>query len=78
MWAEEDRDRHHEGVLDRVLAQVAERAEDIDIERAEAAKRRAEERLAQPMPATDFDRARAAMMKSLIRLQVATRRRSRG
>ena len=61
-----------------VLAQVAERAEDIDIERAEAAKRRAEERLAQPMPATDFDRARAAMMKSLIRLQVATRRRSRG
>jgi len=61
-----------------VLAQVAERAEDIDIERAEAAKRRAEERLAQPMHATDFDRARAAMMKSLIRLQVATRRRSRG
>jgi F-type H+-transporting ATPase subunit epsilon len=53
-----------------VLAQVAERAEDIDIARAEAAKRRAEERL-------DFERARVAMMKSLIRLQVASRLKSR-
>jgi F-type H+-transporting ATPase subunit epsilon len=63
-----------------VLAQVAERAQDIDIARAEAAKKRAEERLAQPMSAQqemDFERARIALMKSLIRLQVASRARTR-
>ena len=60
-----------------VLAQVAERAEDIDISRAEAAKRRAEERLAQPVPDIDFERARIAMMRSLVRLQVASRARTR-
>ena len=62
-----------------VLAQVGERAQDIDVERAERAKRRAEERLAQPTVAADldFERARIAMMKSLIRLQVASRARTR-
>src|SRR5436190_9466009 len=45
-----------------VLAQIAERAQDIDIERAEAAKRRAEERLATSVPDIDFERARVAMM----------------
>ena len=61
-----------------ILAQVAERAEDIDIARAEAAKKRAESRLAQPpTPDMDFERARIAMMKSLIRLQVASRARTR-
>ncbi len=62
-----------------VLAQIAERAEDIDIERAESAKRRAEERLAQASQGQgiDFERARVAMMKSLIRLQVASRLKSR-
>jgi F-type H+-transporting ATPase subunit epsilon len=62
-----------------VLAQIAERAEDIDVARAEAAKRRAEERVAAPSATTnmDFERARIAMMKSLIRLQVASRARTR-
>lgn len=60
-----------------VLAQLAERAQDIDIARAEAAKRRAEERLAASIPDIDFERARVAMMKSLIRLQVASRARTR-
>ena len=65
-----------------VLAQIAERAQDIDIERAERAKRRAEERLHEkgspsPEAAMDFERARIAMMKSLIRLQVASRARTR-
>ena len=60
-----------------VLAQIAERAEDIDIARAEAAKKRAEERLAQQVPDVDFERARIAMMKSLLRLQVASRARTR-
>ena len=64
---------------DRVtaLADLAERAQDIDIARAEAAKRRAEERLAKPSSDLDFERARIAMMKSLIRLQVASRARTR-
>jgi len=60
-----------------ILAQIAERAEDIDVVRAEAAKKRADERLRSPSMDTDFERARIAMMKSLIRLQVATRVRIR-
>ena len=60
-----------------VLAQVAERAQEIDVARAEAAKKRAEERLARAVPDIDFERARIAMMKSLIRLQVASRARTR-
>jgi F-type H+-transporting ATPase subunit epsilon len=61
-----------------VLAQIAERAEDIDLARAERAKARAEERVAGSRnPDIDFERARVAMMKSLIRLQVASRARTR-
>ena len=60
-----------------VLAQMAERPQDIDVDRAEAAKRRAEERLSKTVPDMDFERARVAMMKSLIRLQVASRARTR-
>lgn len=64
-----------------VLAQIAEKAEDIDVARAERAKQRAEEALAAakqaPQSDMDFERARVAMMKSLIRLQVATRARTR-
>ena len=60
-----------------ILADIAERPEDIDIARAERAKKRAEERLARPPVEIDFERARIAMMKSLIRLQVASRARTR-
>jgi F-type H+-transporting ATPase subunit epsilon len=60
-----------------ILAQIAERAQEIDVARAEAAKKRAEERLSKPLPDMDFERARIAMMKSLIRLQVASRARTR-
>jgi F-type H+-transporting ATPase subunit epsilon len=60
-----------------ILAQLAERADEIDIARAEAAKRRAEERIAQPAAEMDYERARIAMMKALIRLQVASRARTR-
>ena len=54
-----------------VLAQVAERAEEIDVPRADAARRRAEERLARPVADLDFERARAALLKALTRLQVS-------
>jgi F-type H+-transporting ATPase subunit epsilon len=56
-----------------ILAQLAERAEEIDIARAEAAQARARERLNTPTAEVDFERARIALMKSLIRLQVASR-----
>jgi F-type H+-transporting ATPase subunit epsilon len=60
-----------------ILAQIAESAEQIDIARAEAAKRRAEERLARPLMDIDSDRARIALLKSLMRLNVASRARIR-
>ena len=60
-----------------VLAHVAEKAEEIDRTRAEAAKVRAEQRIATPQSDMDFERARVAMMKSLVRLQVASRSRIR-
>ena len=60
-----------------ILAQVAERPEDIDVTRAEAAKKRAEERLARPAVDMDFERARIALLKALIRVQVASRARIR-
>jgi F-type H+-transporting ATPase subunit epsilon len=60
-----------------ILAQLAERPDDIDIARAEAARRRAEERLAKPEPDMDFERARIALLKSLARLQVSTKARTR-
>jgi F-type H+-transporting ATPase subunit epsilon len=56
-----------------ILARLAERAEEIDIERAEAARTRADDRLAHPAPEIDFERARIALVKSLARLQVAAR-----
>ena|SRR2546425_928291 len=60
-----------------ILAQLAERPEDIDRDRAERARRRAEERMAKPTPEIDFERARIALMKSMVRLQVAARARTR-
>lgn len=61
-----------------VLADTAERAEEIDLERAEAARRRAEERLALRPEEVDRVRAEAAMRHAMIRLRVAERRRRRG
>jgi F-type H+-transporting ATPase subunit epsilon len=60
-----------------ILAQVGERAEEIDVQRAEAAKRRAEERLARSVTDMDFERARIALLKALARLQVSRHVRSR-
>jgi len=60
-----------------VLAQVAERAEEIDVQRAEVAKSRAEELLASSSTDIDAGRARAALLKALFRLEVARRTRTR-
>jgi len=57
-----------------ILARLAERADDIDIERAEAARARAEKRLsAVQQNAIDYERARTALLKSLARLNVSSR-----
>ena len=63
-----------------ILADAAERAEEIDIERAEAAKQRAQQRLAQQRElGVDHARAEASLRRSLARLKVAeTARRRRG
>lgn len=63
--------------LVRVLADSAERAEEIDLARAEAARRRAEARLAQRRSDIDIVRAEAALRRSLIRLRVGRRTRGR-
>lgn len=60
-----------------ILAQIAERADEIDVARAQEAKKRAEALLAKPGTDVDFERARVALLKSLIRLQVASRARIR-
>ncbi|HVH26958.1 MAG TPA: F0F1 ATP synthase subunit epsilon [Vicinamibacterales bacterium] len=60
-----------------VLAQIAEQAQDIDAARAEAARKRAEERLRKSSSDVDFERARVALLKALARLQVAGRARIR-
>src|SRR5437764_4595128 len=61
-----------------ILAQIAEKADEIDLLRAEAAKKRAEERLSRVAEEMDAERARIALLKSLTRLQVAARARTRG
>ena len=54
-----------------VLAELAERAEDIDVDRAREAKERAEKRLASSDPNIDVPRAQAALDRAMARLQCA-------
>jgi F-type H+-transporting ATPase subunit epsilon len=87
LWYRQGQDKHYLSVAfgfaevgpDRVtvLAEIAERAEEIDVPRAESARKRAEDRLARPTVDIDFERARVALMKSLTRLQAASRARIR-
>jgi F-type H+-transporting ATPase subunit epsilon len=57
-----------------VLAQVAERAEDLDQARAEAGMKRAEEMMAGVPVEVDFERARLALLRTLQQLQAESRR----
>jgi F-type H+-transporting ATPase subunit epsilon len=62
-----------------ILADSAERASEIDEERAEAARRRAQELMAQQRREDeDFIRAEAALRRSMLRLKVAKRKRRAG
>ena len=55
-----------------VLAEAAEKAREIDIDRAKRAKERAEKRLAQAKTEdVDYTRAEMALKRSLLRLRIA-------
>lgn len=54
-----------------VLADTAEREDEIDVERAQKAKERAEQRLANNSADIDLVRAKSAMQRSLARLKAA-------
>ena len=60
-----------------ILADTAERAEEIDLERAEEALERAQERVSESVSDMDLERALASMRRSQARLKVARRRRPR-
>jgi len=57
-----------------VLADTAERAEEIDVERAEAARRRAEELLGKEPPPEERIALQNALRRSMTRLQLGRRR----
>ena len=62
-----------------ILADSAERAEEIDADRAEAARQRAKEIMNQKRREdVDFIRAEAALRRSMLRLKVARRKRRAG
>jgi F-type H+-transporting ATPase subunit epsilon len=58
-----------------VMADSAERAEEIDLARAEAARKRAEVLLVQKLDQMEFAKAESALRRSVIRLKVAQKRR---
>ena len=60
-----------------ILADACERAEEIDVARAEEAKHRAEETLRAQPPEIDTAAMEAALRRSLARLKVAERKRKR-
>ena len=63
-----------------VLADVAENADEIDAERAEEARKRAEDRLQNPntdQTSVDLARAQASLQRALLRLNVVEKRRRR-
>jgi F-type H+-transporting ATPase subunit epsilon len=84
MWYRQGNEKHFlavsvgfaEVLPDRVtvLAQVAERAEDLDEARAQAGMARAEEMMAAMPHEMDFERARLSLLKTLQQLQAEARR----
>ena len=56
-----------------ILAQLAERAAEIDRDRAEEERKRAEARLTESKAGVDYEMARASLMKALTRIQVSQR-----
>lgn len=76
---EEDNEKHaalHSGFVEimpegvTILAEIIEWPEEIDLERAEEARHRAEERLRSRTPETDVMRAETALMRAMARIHV--------
>ncbi|HAP35378.1 MAG TPA: F0F1 ATP synthase subunit epsilon [Bacteroidetes bacterium] len=57
-----------------LLAESAERSDEINIDRAEKSKKRADERLASKDKSLDPDRARVALYRSINRLKIASKK----
>jgi F-type H+-transporting ATPase subunit epsilon len=55
-----------------LLAETAERTDEIDVERVKAARDRALKRLAEKYPDTDIERAKLALYRALNRLKIAS------
>ena len=60
-----------------ILADVAERPEEIDVERAKAKKEEIERQLRQPGPDFDFAKAQDSLQKAIVRIDVVTSRAKR-
>jgi F-type H+-transporting ATPase subunit epsilon len=56
-----------------ILATTAERAHEIDLERARAAKERAEQRLKERQEGIDFAKAEIALQRAIARIRAAER-----
>ena len=56
-----------------ILADTAERAEEIDVKRAQEAKARAEQALREASPELDYDAVNFALRRAEVRLEVAAR-----
>jgi len=56
-----------------VLAELAERAEEIDLKRAQESLKRAQELIAKGGENVDWDRASAALQRALVRIQVVSK-----
>jgi len=54
-----------------LLAETAERTDEIDVERVKAARDRAMKRIAEKYPETDIERAKLALYRALNRLKIA-------
>jgi F-type H+-transporting ATPase subunit epsilon len=88
LWYRKGTEKHYlslaggvaEVTADRVivLATIAERGDEIDVDRAQAARQRAEKRLAEHQRDLDMERARISLLKALTRLNVANKARTRG
>ena len=57
-----------------ILAEAAERPDEIDVRRAQEAKQRAEQRLRSQDPSTDYERALNALKRADVRLDVAAKK----
>jgi F-type H+-transporting ATPase subunit epsilon len=60
-----------------VLAETAERPEEIDVQRAKAALERAQKRLASTDANVDWDRASIALQRALVRIRIGEMKRRR-